>query len=134
MKYITYHRFKALALCGEWLNLPYGTELPADGDIITTLDGKAICGCTSENAKKHFTCNDDGHGLERGKLVAGIIKTLSKRDDDYQARWDKIWADSTCRKYKRTDHEDTWLWNHDFYNADIDTLQYIAGLIGNAFI
>ncbi len=125
MKYITHKRFKALALCGERLNLPYGTELIADGDILTTLDGKAVCSCISENAKLHFARNDDGHGQERGRLTAVIIKTLAKHQD----RWDKIWADAVCRKYKRADHVDTWLWDHDFYNADTDDLRYIACLV-----
>ena len=130
MEFITFKRFKGLALCGERLNLSYGTELFTDGDLLITLDGKPICYCTSENAKQHFARNDDGHGLERGRLTMGIIKTLSSRDKNYQVRWDKVWTDSICRKYKRTDHEDFWLWNHDFYEADIDTLQYIARLIG----
>ena len=130
MGFITFKRFKGLALCGERLNLPYGTELFTDGNLLITLDGKAVCYCTSENAKRHFARNDDGHGLERGKLVAAIIKTLSSRDKNYQTRWDKVWADSICRKYKRVDHENFWVWNHDFYEADINTLQYIAKLIG----
>lgn len=34
-----------------------------------------------------------------------------------------------CLKYKRKDHEDFWLWNHDFYNASIEDLEYIKSLI-----
>ena len=130
MKYITCKRFKTLALCGEQLNLPYGTELFADGDILTTLDGKAVCSCKSENAKLHFARNDDGHGLDRGRLTAAIIKTLASCQD----RWDKVWADAVCRKYKRADHADTWLWDHDFYNADMNDLRHIAGLIGGKLL
>ena len=130
MEFITFKRFKGLALCGERLNLSYGTELFTDGDLLITLDGKPICYCTSENAKQHFARNNDGHGLDRGRVTAAIIKTLASHQD----RWDKIWADAVCRKYKRTDHADTWLWNHDFYNADIDDLQYIAGLIGGKML
>lgn len=51
MKFITHHRYKELALCGERLNIPYGTELETDGETITTADGKAVCYWTSENAK-----------------------------------------------------------------------------------
>lgn len=130
MKYITHKRFKSLALCGERLNLSYGTELLADGDILTTLDGKAVCSCKSENAKLYFARNDDGHGLDRGRLTAAIIKTLAS----HPSCWDKIWVDAVCRKYKRTDHADTWLWDHDFYNADMNDLRYIAGLIGGKLL
>ena len=33
MKYITHHRFKELALCGERLNIPYGTELRTEDNL-----------------------------------------------------------------------------------------------------
>ena len=55
MKYVTHHRFKELALCGERLNIPYGTELDTEGYSIVMPDGRAICYSTSENAKKHFS-------------------------------------------------------------------------------
>ena len=35
-----------------------------------------------------------------------------------------------ARSIKRKEHEDFWLWNHDFYNAGIDDLKYIAKLVG----
>ena len=33
-------------------------------------------------------------------------------------------------RYKKAGHEDYWLLNHDFYNADIEDLKYIANLVG----
>ena len=41
-----------------------------------------------------------------------------------------MWEDALCQKYKKPEHEDYLLWNHDFYNADIEDLKYIANLIG----
>ena len=61
----------------------------------------------------------------------GAIKaTLEKRDAGYQARWNKVWADPRCERYKRPEHEDWWVWNYDFYNAPIPDLQHIASLVG----
>ena len=61
-------------------------------------------------------------------------ETLEQREEydtenKYQQRWDKVWADKLCQKYKRRDHADHWLWNNDFYSAPIDDLRYIAALI-----
>ena len=68
--------------------------------------------------------------MQRGNLVRAIKNTLERRDANYQNRWNKVWEDALCQKYKKPEHEDYWLWNHDFYNADIEDLKYIANLIG----
>ena len=128
MKYITHKRFKQKALCGD-INLPALTECELIGNVIT-YNNKPLCICTSQNAHVYFSRNDDDQGLLRGKLTTEIQKVLSKRDDDYQKRWDKIWEDNLCQKYKRPEHPDHWLWNHDFFNANIFDLKYIANLIG----
>lgn len=91
---------------------------------------KPLCGITSQNAYDFFSQNDDGMGLERGDLVGRILSKLQKRDAGYQARWNKVWGDSRCQKYKRPEHEDHWIWNFDFYNGPVEDLRYIAALIG----
>lgn len=93
-------------------------------------DGKPVCAVFSSCAHEYFAQDDDGQGLLRGQLVHAIKSTLAKTDDLHQERWDKIWDDPRCQKYKNEDREDYWLWNHDFYNAEIDDLKYIAKLIG----
>lgn len=128
MKYIVHKRFRDKAICGD-VNLPAMTVCECDGAIIRH-NGNDICFAMSENAHQFFAINDDGMGMERGKLTQAIQKALAKRDDDYQKRWDKVWDDELCREYKRTEYEDFWLWNHNFFNADIDTLRYIATLVG----
>lgn len=135
MRYVVIRRFKSIAMCGE-VNLPFGTECESIGNTIR-YDGKPICFITSQNAHDYFARNDDGQGLLRGKLTQSVLKCLAsgngvdpRTDKVYQAKWDKVWSDELCRKYKRTEHEDHWLWNHDFYNAPIEDLQYIARLVG----
>lgn len=85
---------------------------------------------TSQNAYDYFSRDDDSHGKLRGKLVTSIKAKLEKRDAGYQARWNKVWGDALCQKYRRPEHEDWWLWNYDFFNAPIPDLRYIAGLVG----
>ena len=111
------------------VNIPYGTALICQ-DGFLMHQNKPLCGVTSQNAYDFFSQNDDGMGLERGDLVGRILSKLQKRDAGYQARWNKVWGDSRCQKYKRPEHEDHWIWNFDFYNGPVEDLRYIAALIG----
>lgn len=127
--YITARRARFVAIDGRRVNIPWGTALElADGFLL--LDGAALCAVTSQNAHDHFARNDDGDGLERGRLTAAIISRLAKRDTNHQKRWDLVWADPACQKYRRMDHADHWLWNHEFFEAPLGDLRHIAGLVG----
>lgn len=128
MDYIVIKRARIRSLSG-FVNIPYGVKIDCT-DSVLNLDGKPLCGDHSQNAYEFFARDDDGNGLERGKLTQAIKVILAKRDKQHQARWDRIWADPICQKYRRVEHADYWLWNHDFYNASIYDLQHIAKLIG----
>lgn len=126
--YVVSRRAKFDGING-YVNIPYGTKLHADDRFIYYC-GKPLCTVSSQNAYDYLSQDDDGNGLLRGNLVRSIKNTLERRNASYQIRWDKVWEDQLCRKYKRKEHEDFWLWNHDFYNAGIDDLKYIAKLVG----
>lgn len=128
MQYIAYKRFKQDAICGH-VNIPAMTPCELVDGLIT-YEGKPLCLAASENGHQYFTRDDDGQGMLRGKYIHAVQELLKKRDDDYQNRWDKIWEDADCQKYKRPEHEDRWLWNHEFFIAPIKDLQHIANLIG----
>lgn len=128
MQYIAHTRFKGKAICGD-VNIPASAECECIDNVIY-YKGKPICATMSENAHKYFAVNDDGNGMLRGRLTAGIISALGVMDEKHQERWDKVWADNMCKPFKRPEYEDYWLWNHDFYNGNILVLQYIAGLVG----
>ena len=71
--------------------------------------------------------------MDKGFCVENSFKPSSlhaKHDKAHQDRWDKIWDDPRCQQYKCSDRDDFWLWNHDFYNAEIENLKHIAKLIG----
>ena len=126
--YLARKRARFEGICGH-VNIPYGTALICQ-DGFLMHQNKPLCGITSQNAYDFFSQNDDGMGRERGDLVGRILSKLQKRDSGYQARWNKVWEDARCQKYKRPEHEDHWIWNFDFYNGPVEDLRHIAGLIG----
>lgn len=131
-KFIVINRLKKTCPCGE-VNLPYGTECETiiHGDEKAIVCDKGIvCYVSSKTGRLHFTQNDDGNGKERAKIVQSILKLMERQDKDHQNRWDKVWDDALCQKYKRKEFDDYFLWNHDFYNAPISDLKYIARLVG----
>ena len=128
MRYIVTRRFRGKAICGE-VNLPYGTTCEEYDGILVLEDGRRLCSVTSQNAYDYFSRDDDGNGLERGKLVHDIMCTLERRDAKYQSRWDRLWTDEGANKLRSTDHEDYWLWSFAFYNADVNELRRIRRLL-----
>lgn len=125
--YIVKKRARFHAICGP-VNIPYGTEIEAINGILF-LGDKMLCAGSSQNGLDFFAQNDDGKGTERGKLTISITSQLGKRDRNYQSRWNKVWRDKLCQRYRRKGHDDHWLWNKDFFNAPISDLQYIEKLI-----
>lgn len=132
--YIVHKRYKRRGIyhAGEKsappFNLARGTVLICKNNTLYTLDGKPICYIKSEDAHQHFANDKDGQGLKRGDLTQAIQKQLQKKKH-HQDRWDKIWEDRICQKYKRTEHADYWLWSHDFFEAPISDLNHIFCLI-----
>lgn len=123
MNYIVTKRFKTNAICGQ-VNLPYGTECESRGGFILYGD-KKLCRTTSENAIQFFTVNGDGNGLKRREFIDKIQSLLQNN----QTNWDKVWASDFCKRFKRSDHADHWLWNEDFYCASLDSLEQILKII-----
>ena len=155
MNYIVTKRFKGKSICGN-VNLAYGTECEEKNNTIYCM-GKPLCFATSENAHQYFSRNDDGQGERRGALVREIMgrltlpevrhkpdpkyplaeyymtyKESAKREAARKARieaWGRVWDDPSIRKYKRVEFADYWLFNHDFYNAPIEDLEYILKIV-----
>ena len=100
-------RFSAF---GIPINIPWGTHLTAQEGFIY-LGEQPLCTVTSQIAFDYFTQDDDGKGQERGVLLESIIARLRPKNerDDCQRRWDCVWGDPLCQKYRRPEHEDFWL-------------------------
>lgn len=130
MQYVTIKRFKRNGQDGYDHNIPYGTAVEErDGTIYSGVH--PVCAERSFAGHSHFARDDDRQGLRRGALTAAIIEALAVPDKQHQVRWDKVWEDPRCQPYRRADQPDeVWLWNEDFFRLDIDTLEYIADLVG----
>ena len=128
MKYVTRQRARFKSLCGV-VNIPWGTVLDEQGGFLM-YGGRRLCAVTSQNAHDYFSPDGDGQGRQRGALVGAILARLEKRDAGYKDCWGKIWGAPVCQQYRRSEHEDYWLWNHRFYCAPVEDLQAIAALIG----
>lgn len=129
MKYITHRRFRGLALCGERLNIPFGTNLECTGETLITPDGKAVCYCRSESAKRHFARNDDERGVERGKLTYAIA--YSSRNAGNGFRFSEDEAKILARDWGNfLRHDlDVILFNDKFFSADPEELQRLADVL-----
>ncbi len=126
MKYITHHRFHGLALCGKRVNLPYGMVLTAAGGCLFTQDGRAICYPTSENAKRHFAPNDDGRGLERGRLTYAIAYSARNAGKGFRfSEEERRLLERDWGHFLRRD-VDVLLFNEDFFAARPEQLQRLA--------
>ena len=132
MQYVVHRRLRCKCLSGA-VNLPFGTVCTLNGEILEK-DGKPLFFVTSENAHKYLARNDDGNGIERGKLTQEIQKRLqpqlNPKDEAKRVQaWSRIWNDEKLKPYKMREHPEHWLWNHAFFNADIPTLRYILKVI-----
>lgn len=128
MNYIVHRRFKGKALCGEFLNIPYGTELILDGDFLKTKDNKLICAVNSENAKIHFSDNTDGKGLLRGKLTYAIAYSKKGMTPDGGFRFTEKQRNIIIRHYQRflNPEHDFIIFNNKFFSASVDELKEMA--------
>lgn len=137
MKYVAIKRYKRPELPGPFgrsaANIPYGADLEERGGKLH-YKGLPVCNDHSAVMREYFARNDDGQGLLRGKLSRAIVQTLEIRKgetkEQHNARWDVVWNDPLCLKYRKQAQADFFLWSIEFFNAPIEDLSYIAGLVG----
>ena len=134
MQYITIKRYKRPELGDrKAVNIPYGTVVEERGGNLYHGDIE-LCYDHSAVMREFFARNDDGRGLERGRLSQSIVETLKLRPgetrEEHDRRWDVCWNDELCLKYRKKTQEDFFLWSIEFFNAPIEDLKYIAALVG----
>ena len=127
MKYICHKKFDKMTVCGEHMTFKKNAQLEVIGKFIA-YGKKAICATTSEDAYMFFARNDDGKGIERGKLTYAIAyaKRHPNKDNGFRFTPSEIeMLETEYGQYLRKD-TDTIIFNHDFFNADIEDLREIA--------
>ena len=111
--------------------LPTGTSIICDGEK-ALYNNKLICFINSVHSHECLVGNDDGYGMERGKLIEDIEK-LIQGEQDFELRCDRVtalWEDDIAKKYVRyNDPSNPWLWDDSYFCADIDDLEHIKNII-----
>ena len=122
MEYIVHKRLKENVICGD-VNLKRGTVLFPNGQFIC-YEGKPVCAKTSEIAHKYIARNDDGKGLERGKLTNLLAYSSENK---YGSRFNDSQRSILVNKYSRFLKEecDYILFNQKFFDASIEELEEI---------
>ena len=132
MRYVVFRRYRGRCFCGN-VNLPFGTVCE-ERDGFISLNGNSLVLADSETAHSYFARDDDGRGIERGKLTREILDRLGpcadpRKNAERQKAWDRIWTDPKLQKYKMREHADPGLWNHAIFIAEISDLKYILSII-----
>ena len=127
MKYITHKRFKDKGMTTKTYNIPYSTELTVQNQIIY-YNNEPICYITSENGHKYFSRNDDNQGLERGRLTHAIAYSDRKVNKNNGFRFTPEERDMLVAEYSHflVDDQEWILFNHDFFNAEVEELKELA--------
>lgn len=131
MNYITHKRFKEKGMSTKNYNIPYATELQTKNQIIY-YNNEPICYVTSENGHKFFSRNDDGQGLERGRLTYAIAYGDRKANKNDGFRFTPEERDMLVTDYSHflVDNTEWILFNHNFFNADVEELTELAKKLG----
>ena len=150
MKYLTMKEFP-IGLWGR-LDLHAGIEVIESGGRLY-FGSKPICNANSDNAHKYFARNDDGKGEERFALTQAILAKIKAKKADYAAKVEAVQSNMLLPPWEREERiseivdesalaferihgnaiADACLtngfWNHDFFNAPIQTLELIMSLV-----
>ena len=132
-EYIAHERYQGKDMHGNEILIRRGKRLEKRSNTLYYEDSP-VCIYRSLVGKQYFARNDDGHGLERGKLTHAIAYSPRYRrsdDDKSQQRF----TDAEI-KTLRTDWNqylkpnlDTLLFNDAFFDLPVDILKQIAASV-----
>ena len=129
MEYICHHDFDGMTESGQVMHISAGTVLPVIGRRIAK-DNASVCTVTSDAAYRYFARNDDGKGMERGKLTFAIAfsRRVRKHEDGRVFRFSKKEQEKLLKDWGKflIDDPATILFNHSFFNADVRELRRMA--------
>ena len=111
------------------VNIPYGSTLEErDGNLY--YRDIEVCSDHAYVMREHFARNDDGRGLERGRLAWAIAygrRSVLNGDGRYYRLNDEERAMLRRRwPHFLREYEDVVLFNHAFFNAEQEELREIA--------
>ena len=116
-----------------------GRTYPIGSDFLCDDEGRIfngegfMCLRSSQKSRDCLVGNDDGRGEERGELVKEIHKLLYHplSEDHKEEQLEALWNDDVALPYAihKRPEDGAWLWNDDYYVADIGNLKHIRDLL-----
>ena len=134
-RYLVYKPFTKHFGLNKEKTYPVGTVFININDRIC-YENRLMCYRDSAKANECLVGDDDGCGMERGKLLDEIA-LLILGEKDKEMRYSKImrlWKDPVAMKYSRMSDPDTepFLWTAEIRTAPLDDLKSIIQLLENA--
>lgn len=115
---------------------PAGSHFDKIGDHFVDDEGRWMCLVHSQKAFDCLVGDDDRYGIERGALIEEIDQMFAWdiSEEIIRKRLLALWNDETALLYNRggTIDDTPWLWNEDFYQANMEDLRYIHDLLKEA--
>ena len=137
-EYIAHERYSGKDMSENEILIRRGKRLyrqgsPLYGDVLF-YDGRPVCIWRSLIAKQHFARNDDGLGLERGKLTYAIAYAPRLRYDEsgkIQQRFTDEEVETLRRDWSKylKPLDDVLLFNDEFFELPPDVLKQIAAAV-----
>lgn len=127
MEYICFNHYKGKSLSGD-CNIHYGKPLELREGILY-YEGKPICFVNSKKGHEHFCRNDDGMGLDRGRLIYALVvkRRDVQHDDGYFYRFSKEEIETLIREYGGyLKQEAPVLFGNNLYTAKVEELSDMA--------
>ena len=123
-EYIAHERYDGLSMDRQPVLVRYKDKLERRGDVLFH-NHKPICIWRSLVAKQHFAINNDGQGLQRGKLTHAIA--YAPRGDGSQRFTDEE-QELLRSKYKHLlkELDDVILFNDKFFELSLAELKEVA--------
>lgn len=128
MNYVAIKRYKGMSLCGP-VNVPAKTSVVLMDDGILYLHDKKLHYASSDRGREFFARDDDGRGLERGRLCSRIQQLCSKHPDPKDPWCAKLTKTPAMQVYRVQKDTPRWLWNQRFFDAPIEELQWIFNFL-----
>lgn len=126
MRYICHKRYDKTGADEKRHIIRRKTRLESIAGFIAE-GSSAVCRITSEDARRHFARDDDGKGLERGRLSWKIAYAPRHPNEDNEFRFTPGEIEMLRKDYGRflEDDKDVILFNSDFFHAEISELEEI---------
>ena len=130
--YVCHTNYNGKTMLGDSIEIKFGEKLERHDNTLL-YGGKPICIYRSLVGKQHFALNDDGQGLERGKLTWTLAyKPRLGESDGPQQRFSNAEIEILTTKWQHflKPNCDFILFNDEFFEQSPEVLKEITTSLG----